>query len=260
MKGKEITADELKKIVGDFRRNHKKLISNYIPNASLYSKMEREGKMRLYEYPRCLLIALDKGFMSEVIFLAKDSDALWYSVSLARRYTGNTIVIERVYREGNEEPIGHPRKLLKRMSRTDITSVPVIEDESVVLAKKEDIETIERIFERHFDPFTERIPDREEWSRLIEAAGIRIIRSGKEIGGLTVFEKQGGNLHLRYWWVNPDARNQGIGSRLLRAYFKEGENCRRQFLWVFDDNEDAIAKYRHYGFEFDGIADEIYVI
>ena len=54
--------------------------------------------------------------------------------------------------------------------------------------------------------------------------------------------------YLRYWFTHPDFRDKKVGSRLLRRFFEEGRDTKRQLFWVIRSNENAIKRYRHYGF------------
>lgn len=253
------SSDQLKTIIGDFKRKARSVLSNYIPDPTTHTKFIESGKAFVYTFEPGVFISFDLGNMVVVTYMIKSKDDLMDCLEVIRNDTKKPVVVEHVFREVRDIPIGIPNKLLRRMSRVGVFEKPC-SPRYTEHASYKDIPKLLDIFSHYFDPYTERIPDVDELKRLIELDGICVIKEKEDIIGMVVYEKSFGNLHLRYWWVSSTYRNKGIGADLLKAYFNAGYECKRQFLWVFSDNTNAIEKYRHYGFEFDGTADEIYVI
>jgi GNAT superfamily N-acetyltransferase len=77
------------------------------------------------------------------------------------------------------------------------------------------------------------------------------------LAGFLIFELSSATLYLRYWFTHPDFRGRKVGSRLMRRFFEEGKETRRQILWVMRTNEDAMEKYRHYGFVEEDMFDHV---
>ena len=69
-----------------------------------------------------------------------------------------------------------------------------------------------------------------------------------KMAGFLIYELNATTLYLRYWFTHPDFRDKKVGSRLLRRFFEEGKGTKRQLFWVIRTNENAIKRYRHYGF------------
>ena len=46
---------------------------------------------------------------------------------------------------------------------------------------------------------------------------------------------------------------------LIRAMFRACSATRQTLLWVVESNDNAIAKYEHYGFRRDGLVDHIMI-
>ena len=55
--------------------------------------------------------------------------------------------------------------------------------------------------------------------------------------------------------LHPDYRDKKVGSRLLRRFFEEGKDTKRQLFWVIRTNENAIKRYKHYGFNEENMFD-----
>lgn len=260
MKKKLLTsAEELKKIISEFKRTKKDSLTNYIPNSALHNKWAQSGNAVIYAFDDGVFITHDKGVMLETIFISDSRENITRCLEVINNDSGKNVVVERVFREGKDKQIGNPDYILRRMIRIENRDEIKSPSERVEKASVKDINGIREIFTEHFNPLTERIPDNEELERLIKMNGISVVRNSERIIGMIIYEKNPTSIHLRYWWVSPTQRNKGIGADLLRDYFLAGQNCKLQFLWVFSDNNDAISKYRHYGFDFDGIADEIYI-
>lgn len=253
------SADQLKSLISDFKRKEHPPLSNYIPDPVKHTKYVEKGIASEYKSDTGIFISFDLGHMVDIIYMSKSKEALTECLKAIRDEEKKPVVVEHVFREGRDEQLGIPNKLLRRMSRVGEFVKP-LPPRLAEQATYEDIPKLLDIFSQYFDPYTERIPDTEELKRLIDRDGIFIIKEKEDVIGMVVFEKSVGNLHLRYWWVSPFHRSNGIGGDLLKAYFNAGYDCKRQFLWVFSDNANAIEKYKHYGFEFDGTADEIYVM
>src|SRR5207248_2912846 len=109
------------------------------------------------------------------------------------------------------------------------------------------------------DPYRDRIPHDNELAELVTGRKILLIRRGAAVGGVLIFETTGLTSHLRYWYVNQRFRDQGIGARLMRTFLRVSSGGRRILLWVVSGNADAIAKYRHYGFQAESLVDWIMI-
>lgn len=132
-------------------------------------------------------------------------------------------------------------------------------DSDVVFAEPADASAVLLFLERLLDRFAEQIPELDEIRAGIGRRNIVLVRRGEEVGGLVFFETVGFTTVLRYWWVDPAWRGQGVGSRLIRAFFRQCKGAKRIVLWVLANNEDAIAKYRYYGFARERLIDQVLI-
>ena len=129
----------------------------------------------------------------------------------------------------------------------------------VECATLKDAEKIKELLDEFFIAEEEQIPSLEEIRKWIEAQSLYVIRGGvaNPIDGFVIFDLSPAMLYLRYWFVHPSARGKGVGGRLLKAMFAAGRTTKRQYFWVKTDNENAIKRYRHYGFEFEPMKDVV---
>jgi ribosomal protein S18 acetylase RimI-like enzyme len=112
---------------------------------------------------------------------------------------------------------------------------------------------------RVLDPLRDHVPTRVEICEAIAARRVLIKSASQEIRGILFYEEEGAGSVLRYWYVDPAHSDEGIGGQLMREYIRLCQGKKRISLWVVADNHDAIKKYRHYGFEFDGLSDRILI-
>lgn len=147
-------------------------------------------------------------------------------------------------------------EFIYRMSRVGVPDFCSF-DSSVSYAELNDTNAICQLLSLHFDPLSEQIPEVEEIAQFIENKRILVYKRSNEIYGFIIFELTGLTLHLRYWFVCPQYRDLHIGSKLFNAFMYEGRNSKRQLFWVIADNENAIKRYKHYGFEAEKMFDYV---
>jgi GNAT superfamily N-acetyltransferase len=148
---------------------------------------------------------------------------------------------------------------LVRMSRIAAPEEVAESQPDVEFARPADVSAVAAFLGRLLDPFTDQIPDEDEICEAASRGNLILVRRGESVGGLLLFETLGVTSHLRYWYVDDGVRNQGMGARLIRRFFRLSNRCKRHILWVVLDNSDAIAKYRHYGFQTETLVDRIMI-
>lgn len=153
------------------------------------------------------------------------------------------------------------RTALHRMTRTTAGTAdanePAPDDPEVVLAEPGDGPALAQMLEAALDRHVEQIPDADEMARAAFAQQVLVIRAGAAIAGLLFYEVTGQSSLLRHWLVDSAHRDRRIGARLMRRYFGDCAQVRRFVLWVISDNDNAIDRYRHYGYQRDGLIDQV---
>lgn len=132
-----------------------------------------------------------------------------------------------------------------------------IPDPSIRKATEEDIPRVSQFLHSFFDARTEQIPYDEELKNFVLEGHVLLCKDDDEETGFLIYEQNNTTLYLRYWFTHPDYRDRKVGSRLLRRFFEEGKATKRQLLWVIRSNENAIKRYRHYGFEEENMYDYV---
>lgn len=136
---------------------------------------------------------------------------------------------------------------LVRMTRLT-TPMEYTEDGRIRKATAKDISVVSDYLHTYFDEKTEQIPYDEEMMDYARQGHVLVCEEEGRIAGFIIYELNTSTLYLRYWFTHPDYRDKKVGSRLLRRFFEDGKETKRQLFWVIQTNENAIVRYRHYGF------------
>lgn len=121
-------------------------------------------------------------------------------------------------------------------------------DASIRKATEADIPQVSQLLHEYFNPQNEQIPYDEELLHYARQGHVLVCEEEGKMAGFLIYELNATTLYLRYWFTHPDYRDRKVGSRLLRRFFEEGKDTKRQLFWVIRTNENAIKRYRHYGF------------
>jgi hypothetical protein len=139
---------------------------------------------------------------------------------------------------------------LVRMSRLKYDSNTQTESNpNIFFAKSEQVEEILVLLYTNFDQKAEQLPDKVQVLEWISNNCIYTYMYEGKIIGLIIFEIIGITLFLRYWFVNSSFRDRKIGSELFSYFLYAGKETKRQLFWVLQSNENAIKRYKHFGFQ-----------
>ena len=150
---------------------------------------------------------------------------------------------------------------LIRLARASQPNQPQPSPDSteVIWAQQTDRQAIINLLETSFDHYADQLPVPYEVEAAIEAHQILAIRCEGALAALLFFESQGFTSSVRYWVVADRFQSHRFGSALIRHYFTTQSAVRRFILWVTADNENAVMKYRHYGYHPDSLVDQVLV-
>ena len=147
---------------------------------------------------------------------------------------------------------------MARVVRADGSGAPA-DAPGVASAELADVAAIADILGGSLDKLAEQIPTAGEIAAGVGAGGILLARAGDEIAGLLFHETTGQTSLLRHWFVAPAHRDQGVGARLMHAYFDGCPAVVRFLLWVITSNGNAIKRYEHYGYNWDDLRDLVMI-
>lgn len=254
------------------------LIENYavVQNSITYVKAYKKKFVTNFfiDEKKILTWILDKSFFfiqkEEVVFFIKKNDtfySLFFIAStiidlqaslnlLLKEYTTLTFVSDIIIKEENSEIQSVFEKSdfqiytsLFRMNKLHYD--PLIEF-SIITNLKEavytELDELIRLFNQYFDPYAEQIPNKSELLDWINVKNILVYKINNKIIGFIIYDLNGSTIYLRYWFVHPEYREQKIGTALFKYFLFKGRSTKRQLLWVIKSNDNAIKRYKHYGF------------
>lgn len=234
--------------------------------------------------PQRLTLWISKGdcyaeMDNNTFFIIKRSDIFWNVFfcsptilhladdlqQFQKSHKGQTMVFDIVGRSNQCLPIVNAFQensfelatTLVRMTRLMDTTTEDTSNSQVSYANEFEIPVIYDYLHRFFNEQFEQIPYLEELYDYSNQKQILVYNENETIAGFLIFDHNPSTLYLRYWFTHPGFRDRGIGSKLLRRFFEEGKGTRRQLLWVLQTNENAIKRYKHYGFSEENMFDFI---
>jgi RimJ/RimL family protein N-acetyltransferase len=259
-------ADALFEDLGAVRAAATEFTTNFFATPEDVQAWLNEGMLRVLPTPGArTVLRADAGF-AHVYHWAASVPAL--RSALAGLPAASTLVTDVIGKPEGIEPIERAYRdagftdyqALARMSRVGAGPGPGAgRDPSVRTASEADVPRIDAFFRRILDPYSDQIPAPGALREFADRQSMLVVDRGNAVAGVLIFDARPAGATLRYWWLAPEFRNQGIGAALIKTMFHELRDARRIQLWVVADNADAIAKYEHYGFRRDGLVDRILI-
>lgn len=246
-------------------RNRGRMLTNCYPDRERMSEWCAAGAVYAEESPGVTIIWRDQQSFCNLFFFADSKDAL------ARYVTGNIdairdrVIVDLIGPDAIRLPLqdvfesagfGKISELVRMSRKTpECADVPVINIEP---PDDRDIPDIQAIFREHFNPEVEQLPSDAELKRWISKGGALVHRDDRyRVHSFIIYEMNKASLYLRYWFVNPRVRNCGVGGCLMRTMFYHARFTKRQYFWVITDNENAVKRYKHYGFRSEPLRDVV---
>jgi len=238
-----------------FRLKSKEMKTNFFIPELQFNQLLIENKIQAFKTDKaCFLLSDDDGF-KRLYFIVSTVDELKAIFKYLSAKFQNTISVETV---GNSKYLKDVKEIflqnnfyeyssMVRMSkiRNELENVNF---ENIHLLTADKKNAFHELYNKYFDKFIERIPTIEEIDGFIKNKNAYYFSDNNDIQGFIVFEPHGITSHLRYWFVNPSYREKKIGSKLIQLFFNIGEGVKREIFWVIESNQNAIKRYKHFGF------------
>ncbi|GHV30731.1 hypothetical protein FACS1894177_03840 [Bacteroidia bacterium] len=264
----EIVRDynHIRQLTVDIKSYNERFITNFFMGESRCNLLIKNELIYTVTFGRCAFILYKDHDFYHVYYWATGINDLSEGLQqLIKRYWNEIFVadiigIDADIRQisGQFEQAGFSAySKLFRMRRIKEIDSPYVQNSNIEYANSGQTEKIQVLLETYFDRYSEQIPLKEDILQWIEDKRVIVFLEDELIIGIVIFEIAGLTSYLRYWFTHPAYRDRKIGSAMLRRFFYECRHTRRQLFWVIASNENAIVRYKHYGFEQEQLFDII---
>jgi GNAT superfamily N-acetyltransferase len=248
---------EINQAVVRIKNYKKKLVTNFFPNREKVEVWISKDQFYTIEIGEVVYFLKKNSNFYSLFFIASSNDELDKSLTeLLVDFGEEVLMLDIVQREESSVMLDvfynksfHHYTSLVRMNRLnyqiDISSTNIDE---IKKASIHHLPPLFNMFYSFFDEKAEQLPDEKELGNWIENKNVLIYEEDNQIGGFLIYEIIGSTLYLRYWFVHPDFREKGVGSKLFNEFETKGKDTNRHLFWVIRSNENAIKRYKHYGF------------
>ena len=259
------TVDQVFEAVQRAKAGAPAFCTNFFPVHSKLRSWVRNGDLLLELRSRSVFFfRRDRDFF-RLYFCSASEDALqgdldgWPTIRdepLVLDVLGNEVTLEAWLRRWHTAGFRQYARL-QRMTRPAQAVLPdPAGDESLVdFAGAGEGKSVLVLLEQLFDYHADQVPSLSEVESAIENRQVLRVKCDGVLAALLFFETQGVASTIRFWAVAKEFQSRRLGAALIRRYFSLHESVRRFTLWVTADNQNAIQKYRHYGYSPDGLAD-----
>ena len=255
--------EDLQQRVAEIRALRLGFITNFFPDPVKHALWIKKGDCLMDRVGNTLFIIKQSPSFWNVFYCSTTIDGLEADLKVFQKMNPDiTMMFDIVGRDIQCQPLVNKFKgldckeatSLVRMTRmTDL--MDYVPDETIRYATESDLPLISQQLHQYFDERTEQIPYDEELLEYAKEKRVLVCEENGVVMGHLIFELNASTLYLRYWFTHPDYRDKKVGSRLLRRFFEEGKDTKRQLFWVIRTNENAIKRYKHYGFNEDNMFD-----
>ena len=260
---------KLANAIGRVARSRAGYTTNFFAAPADTARWIASGALSLLQDERAVLILRRDANFQRLYHVASDTAALSSALgALDAIVPATTIVTDLIGKcEGPRSVVnahaGNGFMAYARLLRMHRLAQPPGEewrsDPGVVQARAGDAQRIHAFFDKQLDPYSEQVPEGAQLNDAVAKGAVLVVEHGSELAGVLIHATAGLTTTLRYWHVDERFRNLGVGAKLMRTFLRLCADSRRILLWVIAGNDNAISRYRHYGFQDDSLADDIMV-
>lgn len=248
--------EQLQQLPAEIKRLRQGFITNFFLDPVKHGLWIEKGDCFWEREGNTLFFIKQSRTFWNVFYCSTTKDELSINLStFLSKYNNETMMFDVVGRDVQCQPMVElflskgckEATSLVRMTRMT-TPMEYTADSTIRKATEQDTPVVSQLLHNYFDEKTEQIPYDEELFDYARQGHVLVCEEGEQIAGFLIYELNATTLYLRYWFTHPDYRDKKVGSRLLRRFFDEGKDTKRQLFWVIRTNENAIVRYKHYGF------------
>lgn len=255
--------EQLRTMSGEVRALRKGFLTNFYLDEAKHAVWMAKGDCFVEQFGDTLFIIKQSPSFWNVFYCSTTMEQLSSDLQqFLEAHKDQTMMFDIIGRETQCQPLVemfrkngcNEASSLVRMTRLT-EPMDYTEDATIHRASESDMEIVSQMLNEYFDARIEQIPYDEELLEYSRQGNALVCMEQGLLAGFLIFELNATTLYLRYWFTHPDYRDNKVGSRLLRRFFEEGKDTKRQLFWVIRSNENAIKRYRHYGFSEENMFD-----
>lgn len=237
----------------------KRSLTNYFFDSIKSKSLINSGELFAITIGEVVFLFKLNGDFFNLFYYASDSTELEKSLEkLLTIYPDKTLIADVVTTEIDADVLKvfyhngfNIYTSLVRMNRitNEMSNVDGVTDQNLKVANQvESLEVFNQL-NTFFDPKAEQLPSYDEIIVWSNNGNILIYKIENQVAGFIIYQLVGVTLYLRYWFVSPLFRERKLGSKLFNYFLLKGRHSKRQLFWVIQTNENAIVRYKHYGFK-----------
>lgn len=263
---KIISSEQVNSFVAEIRNMRHGYVTNFFWDNQKHPYWVAESTLSYQKTEGCYLLMHQNEIFNNIYYIATNMEEV--ANAIQKIQLENDSIIEVIIKNDGRRELEALKgvgfniyKCLFRMSH-----IGFLADENwgkyedVVHASIADCQLVYNALQRDFDPRSEQLPSIQEVKDYAQRNQLLIIKDGDKLCGFIIFEISGTtSWYLRYWYTSPEYRNQKVGTRLLKTALMIGKGTKRQQLWVISENDNAIMRYKHYGFQKEPIYDYVMI-
>ena len=246
-------------------RNKGYMVTNFFPTECRVSEWCESGSFFMHDTDVCKFFLRKQKDFSSLFYMVGDDSCLLAAVEeimgivdakqVVVDIVGPEVVRQKARNAFVAAGFSQISELVRMSRKTPRNNLKI--ESNVSVADHLDIPVLMQAFANHFNPLIEQLPSKRELEYWIDRKEVLVARDEDGVAhSFIIFDLAPASLYLRYWFVSPDYRNQGLGSRLANCMFAKATFTKRQYLWVITDNDNAIKRYEHYGFSRESIKND----
>ena len=237
----------------------KKSVSNYYFNSIKSEVLINSSALSAITVGAVVFVLKQNGHFINLYYYSSDSTELRKSLAkLVSIYPDMTVIVDVVTTEIDADVFKafyhnsfNVYTSLIRMSRISdgMLIVDEVADQHLKVANQDESLEVFNQLKTFFDPKAEQLPTQDEMIEWSNNGNILVYKIENQVAGFIIYQLVGVTLYLRYWFVSPLFRDRKFGSKLFNYFLLKGKDSKRQLFWVIQTNENAIVRYKHYGFK-----------
>lgn len=263
---KIISSEQVNSFAAEIRNMRQGYVTNFFWDKQKHPYWIAESVLSYQKANCCYLLLHENDTFINIYYIATNMEAV--ADAIQNINLENDIIIDVIIKKDGKGEIEALKRVgfntyrcLFRMSHIGFLADDNWERcDDAIHASMSDCMLIYNALQRNFDPRCEQLPSLQEVKNYAQRDQLLVIKDGNKLCGFIIFEISGStSWYLRYWYTSPEYRNQKVGTKLLRTALVIGKGTKRQQLWVISENDNAIMRYKHYGFQQEPINDYVMI-